>query len=328
MRTDLLSRILGRATAATTLLLGLLLGIACDGDSPAVADPLVDVVAAAVGYDPAVSGLKAVTVQAAIDELDGRLDAVESAGEGAASERAAQSSRLDALEAGSGGGDALAAVVSDVSALTGRVDALEVAPAPSADAVAVAAIEGLDGADVQAALQAVQARLGALETDKAALQTTVDGLVAGRAALQATVDGLVADKTALQATVADLQAQLAGPPECPAGMVRVNETCIEKAPHTIGNGPDTDVWKGAAYMCNYVGQRLCRFDELQNACIHYLGPAGIFPFDGTPEWTSDWLDATTALAVGFSTTYCDATDAVAIQTEGYPTNYRCCITLP
>lgn len=60
------------------LVLGLALGVACSDDIKSTADAAVDMLAAAdLGYDGSASGMQAETVQAALDELDGRVDTLE-----------------------------------------------------------------------------------------------------------------------------------------------------------------------------------------------------------------------------------------------------------
>ncbi len=149
-------RPIGSIAMSTLLVLtGILVGVACSDDIGAMAEEVADTVAAMVAadvtYDPATSQLVATDVQAALDELDQRLDdAPDTAGVQATVEEAVQSgvaaveSRVNALE----GADYAATL----AALTERVEALEAKMTPVQTAVQV-----LQGKDVglQEALDAL-----------------------------------------------------------------------------------------------------------------------------------------------------------------------------
>jgi hypothetical protein len=137
------------------VLAGMLVGVACSDDIGAMAEDVADSVAAIVAagdvtYDPTTSALVATDVQAALDELDKRLDdtpdiaGVQATVETVQASVGAVEGRVATLEAVERG--------AALAALTERVEALE------AEKVAVEeALQGLQAVD--AGLQAVDAGL-------------------------------------------------------------------------------------------------------------------------------------------------------------------------
>ena len=220
-----------RSLLAIALLLGALVGITCGDDDAGASDTNGAIAAADVSYDAALSALVAGNVQAALDELDSRLDGAEAAASSASGQLTTQAGRLDALEATAPGEGVVDGLGSQVKDLSGKVTALEEAAPPAAGETTVEAVAGLDASTVQEAIAALVSRLDAQEV-------TI---------------------TAQAAQIAALTEQLVAAHACPEGMKRVADFCIDEVARP------TLPWHIAAETCDEVGH-VCEYSELRTAC--------------------------------------------------------------
>ena len=220
-----------RSLLAIALLLGALVGITCGDDDAGASDTNGAIAAADVSYDAALSALVAGNVQAALDELDSRLDGAEAAGSSASGQLTTQGGRLDALEATAPGEGVVDGLGSQVKDLSGKVTALEEAAPPAAGETTVEAVAGLEASTVQEAIAELVSRQNAQD---------------------ATI-------TAQAAEIADLTQQLEAAHACPEGMQRITDFCIDSAPRAKA------VWFIAASECSLVGH-VCSYSQLRNAC--------------------------------------------------------------
>jgi hypothetical protein len=210
-----------------TAIFGLLVGAACSNGVPqAVADAVVTLTAAEVRYDPSVSGLAAEDVQAALDELSTRLDAVPSAA------------------------TVTEAVAQQTDPLVSRLDAIE-ATTVSAGAIPVTGIDGAD--NVESALSSMQQRLAAVEQGSASQVARIVELENQVAALVLMDESLVSKQDGTQA-------QLDAMGECPDGYGDLGSTCMEPTDRPPGN------FHGAVGMCAFHGMHICTATEYLTAC--------------------------------------------------------------
>ncbi len=182
-----------RTRTVLTLVIGLLIGVACsDGIRAQAQDVIAAITADDVSYDATASALVAATVQAALDALDDRIDTHDTTLAG-----------LDETTQTVGG---------TLAGINTRVAALENA---TVSAVAVA-YDGVEGTTVQAALEALEARADALE---------------GRAdALESTTSTLQSDVETLESTTADLVEKAEAAETCGEGFYEIGTLCIETSP--------------------------------------------------------------------------------------------------
>lgn len=123
-----------------------------------------------VSYDNATSGLVATTVQAAIDEVEGRLDTTE--GVASSAQADATQALSDAAAAQADATQALSDAAAAQSTADGAASAISAHIADTTDAHDASAISfdptglpNLTGTDVQAALESVDTRFGQLDQD-------------------------------------------------------------------------------------------------------------------------------------------------------------------
>ena len=262
-----------------------------------------------VSFDPTVSGLGVATVQAAVDTVVMRI-AAESA------MNVAQAKQL--------------------SELPGKTVAAKSVSFDDDKA-------GLGATTVQAGLEKVGTRLGALDASlatvtksNAALGDRVQALeskIVGAASVPiVAIGGLSATDTqsalselttlvlAQQAKLATVETQLAALKTCPAGMITASSGCVEAKPR------EPITWEFATAYCGVDGRRLCSYAELQSAC-GAPGPDGM----AVGEWTSDLTAPGEALVATFVVNGCLAFSAKTSPFEDAGGQvflpYRCCKSL-
>ena len=133
-----------------TLVVGMLVGVTCSDEIASVADAASELLASAVGYDNSASGLSAVDVQAALDEIEARVDGAEATTGAQGTTLSDQASALTTTQG------ELAGLTTSVATLSSDVEALKTTPT-SAGATTLATISGLVADNVQQAIEAIVA---------------------------------------------------------------------------------------------------------------------------------------------------------------------------
>ena len=274
-----------------------------------------------LAYDGAASALAAKQVQAAIDELAGRVQTLE--GQEPAPPTATEIT-LDGAAAGlsaktvQGGAEELATGLSTLSA---RVDALDAADPSATLADHGARLSAVEAAttsrsktltELQAALTAQEQAGAALETKVTDSQKEVDTLKTSATQNGADLDTVETELTTLKAELATasanieaLQALLPENVVCPQGMKGhpSGNYCIDEESATAG-------LQSAFIHCFNRGMRVCASHEWLPFC-NSGGEQKLY-------WTSDFTSPTTALQYD-----CNALPAEVSILE--PAPYRCCV---
>ena len=143
--------------------------------------------------------------------------------------------------------------------------------------------------DVQGALEAMNARLAALEADNSALQERLSVVETDLAAIQgvsAQIDTLSTAATAQNDSIAAINSGLEAlesavqNPVCPEDMANSEIGCVDLKP--VGPYP----FDSALLHCRNLGRRLCSESEMWAGCE----AAGGENFNiGANEWVDDWV---------------------------------------